>query len=283
MSTLFCESYYHSVSSEIAGYARRPVRPIVQTLHTAAALRPPLGPRRYALGALAVPVARRKLRALIWCARARPYGPHWPAGFAASPLSGRIRAPGAAWLRPLRRLRPRPRLARPRPSLGGRVPPRLAPAGARGAAACPRSGGALRRPRPAGAWGGLCCGRAPFGRAPSAPPFPLRPCGPLRGPPSGPAPPGRLRATRLPSLLPPQGRPRGGGAQRSRALLAACAARASFPRRGAVFPAARWWSVKSGRGSGPAGPGVVQEVAPQPGYAGGLQGQGLLFMSAATL
>lgn len=158
---------------------------------------------------------------------------------------GSLRSPRGPRLRPLRRLRPGPRLARPRPSLGGRVPPRARRCGGSGGGGAPPVGGLLRRPRVAGALVGLRCGRAPW-RSPSLR-CALPACAPAppRGPPSGPAAARRLRAARLPSLLPPRGRP-GGGARKDRAPLGGVAARASWPAAWVGCSAARWWS---GRGA----------------------------------
>lgn len=197
----------------------------------AAPLPPPLGPHSLRSGG-ARGVGGPSLRSgPLRCARAGPVcagcGPRCrplltpaPGGFPAR--GGSLRSPpGRLASPPCGRLRPSPRLGRARPSLGGRVPPRARRCGGSGGGGAPPVGGLLRRPRAAGARLGLRSGSGSL-RSPS-PPLrpPSRALAAPRAPPSGPAAARRLRAARLPSLLPPWGPPRGGGAQRSRALLAA--------------------------------------------------------------
>lgn len=142
--------------------------------------RPLSAPTRCARGALAGSVAPRCARGLLRCARAGPVcagcGPRCrslltpaPGGFPAR--GGSLRSPpGRLASPPCGRLRPSPRLGRARPSLGGRWPPGLAPAGARGAAARPRSGACCAAPARLALGSGFALVRARCARPPPAAP-----------------------------------------------------------------------------------------------------------------
>lgn len=190
--------------------------------------RPLSAPTRCARGALAWSVAPRCARGLCGMRGRGPAGRIERRPRAASPPGGLAAlAPGAP-ASPPSAASPRPPARPPAPvALGPGAPPgsplrrlggrRRAPG--RGLAAPPPRGWRSAR---ASLWFGLAALALPPLRPPS------RALAAPRGPPSGPAAARRLRAARLPSLLPPRGRP-GGGGRKDRAPLGGGAARASWP------------------------------------------------------
>lgn len=238
----------------------------------AAPLRPPLGPLSLRSGGRSLgPWPLAALGASAVCARwARLRGlrPALPVPF--NPGPGRLPrpgwlaalAPGAAGFAPLRAASPlAPARARAPVARGPVAPPGSPLRGLGGRRRAPGRGLAAPPPRGwrsarASLWFGLAALALPPLRPPS------RALAAPRGPPSGPAAARRLRAARLPSLLPPWGPPRGGGAQRSRALLA------TSPR-GGLPPAwlrpfgLRCLSVRAPAGAGLAAAPLGYKVPPR--------------------
>ena len=82
---------------------------------------------------------------------------------------------------------------------------------------------------------------------------------PPRGPPSGPAAARRLRAARLPSLLPPWGPPRGGGGF---AALLAASPRGGLPPAWLRLVGLRWFSGRAPAGAGLAAAPLALKAPP---------------------